>query len=59
MPIAQAAELPREAVVFTTFDQQARSHIEAALIKCLSRSEATGRVRSGGLGCPMDARTVA
>jgi transcriptional regulator with GAF, ATPase, and Fis domain len=37
MRAPQPAALPREPEAFTTFDEQARSHIEAALRKCLGR----------------------
>jgi len=37
MRVPQAAGLPLEPEVFTTLDEQARSHIEAALRKCLGR----------------------
>ena len=37
LQLAEAAGPPREPEMFTTFDEQARSHIEAALRKCLGR----------------------
>ena len=37
MRVPPAAALPPEPEAFTTLDEQARSHIEAALRKCLGR----------------------
>ena len=37
MRATTASGLPLEAATFTTLDEQARSHIEAALRKCLGR----------------------